>query len=137
MKARGSISKRFNSIVDQFLNNGFSEGFSIPAINHDEDDHNYYLKLITPGLKKEELNLRLNDCILTVYANEPEMEAKKHKSFSYKDACRQFFNRSFVVPGNININAIRAKFKDGVLNITLPKKSSYSRWFEPKDLAIE
>lgn len=133
-----SISKRFNSIVDHFLTNGFSEGFSIPAINHNEDDKNYYLELITPGLKKEELNLRLNDCILTVYTKDESLnEGKKPKHFSYKEACKQFFNRSFIVPGNINIDGVKAVFNDGVLSIILPKKNSYTKWFDPKDLAIE
>lgn len=128
-------AKRFRSMVDQFLTNGFPEGFSISAMKHHEDDKNYYLELITPGVKKEELKLRLNDCILTVYTDQQAKEEKPRKS-THKTFCERIFNRSFIVPGNININAIRAIFTEGVLNITLPKRNSHAR-FEPRDLLVE
>lgn len=128
-------AKRFRSMVDQFLTNGFSEGFSISAMKHHEDDKNYYLELITPGVKKEDLKLRLNDCILTVYTDQ-EAEEQKRKKSAHKTFCQRIFNKSFIVPGNININAIKAIFTEGVLNITLPKRNSHSR-FEPRDLVVE
>lgn len=127
-------AKRFRSMVDQFLTNGFSEGFSISAMKHHEDDKNYYLELITPGVKKEDLKLRLNDCILTVYTDEDKPKPKKQAP--HKTLCQRIFNKSFIVPGNININAIKAIFTDGVLNITLPKRNSHTR-FEPRDLMVE
>lgn len=129
-------AKRFRSIVDQFLTNGFSEGFSISAMKHHEDEKNYYLELITPGVKKEDLKLRLNDCILTVYTSEAAEQQKSKKQQTHKSLCQRIFNRSFIVPGNININAIKAIFREGVLNITLPKRNSHTR-FEPRDLLVE
>lgn len=132
------LGDRFNSMIDKFLTNSFSEGFSIPAMTHNEDDKNYYLKLITPGLKKEDIRLKLNDCILTVYSecNPVTKTRKKQQQQPYRELCDHLFNRSFIVPGNINVNMVRANFKDGVLNVIMPKRNSQAR-SEPMDLVIE
>jgi HSP20 family protein len=95
---------------------------SMPAVNIREDDKEFVLDLAIPGIDKKDLKIDINEDLLTISSetkdeNEESKDGYKRKEFSYSSFCR-----SFQIPENVNKESIEANYKDGVLNVTLPKK---------------
>ena len=88
-----------------------------------ETDTSYELDIDLPGFKKEEVNLELKDGYLTIQAakgldkEEPEKKGKYIRQERYAGAC----SRSFYVGEHVEPEDIRAKFENGILQISLPK----------------
>jgi HSP20 family protein len=101
------------------LSNGTS---SAPSVNISENDKNYVLDFAIPGIDKKNLNIEMNEGVLTISSevkNESE-ESKngyKRKEFSYSS-----FSRSFYIPEDVNTEKIEASYKDGILSVALPKQ---------------
>jgi HSP20 family protein len=110
----GSSIDRFGSMFDEFF--GGAPGFSQPAADLYEDEHNYYARFELPGLKKDDVDLELENSVLTISSVNVE---KSDQSES-----RMSFQRSISVPDGVNLEAVTAALKDGVLTVTLPKAES-------------
>jgi HSP20 family protein len=122
-----TISRRTYS---PFLSNLFDDDFfpvltsrtsSMPAVNIKEDEKNYTLELAIPGMDKKDLKIDINEDVLTISSetkneSEEEKDGYKRKEFSYSTFCRSFY-----IPENVNRDKIGASYKDGILNIELPK----------------
>ncbi|PXA03583.1 Hsp20/alpha crystallin family protein [Coraliomargarita sinensis] len=107
----GSSIDRFGSIFDDFF--GGTTGFAQPAADLYEDEHNYYARFELPGMKKNEVDLELENSVLTISSVSVE---KSDESES-----RASFQRSISVPDGVDLDAVSAAMKDGVLTVTLPK----------------
>jgi HSP20 family protein len=95
---------------------------SMPAVNIKEDEKSYNLDLAIPGIDKKDLKLDINEDVLMISSetkNETDenKDGYKRKEFSYSS-----FSRSFYIPENVNREKISASYKDGILNIELPKQ---------------
>lgn len=114
----------FGKEVFDFNPNNFAK--TTPAVNVKEDDNQFTVEVAAPGLQKENFKVELNDGILIIAAEtktettETDSKSKfTHKEFSYTN-----FKRSFTVEEDtIDTENIEAKYENGVLNITLPKKA--------------
>lgn len=92
-----------------------------PAANVREDDKFFAVELSLPGFEKEEISMKLEKDILTISAGRPskEQEVKyTYNEFGYKAK----YSRSFILPENIDTDAIKAEYRNGILTVTLPKK---------------
>src|SRR5450759_3925541 len=95
---------------------------SMPAVNIREDEKNYVLDLAIPGIDKKDLNIEMNEDVLTISSeikNESEetSDGYTRKQFSYATFCRSFY-----IPENVNREKIDANYKDGILSVSLPKQ---------------
>lgn len=107
----GSSLDRFNSIFDDFF--ATAPGFNQPAADLYEDEGNYYARFELPGLKKKDVDLELENSVLTISS------VKKEKSDD-SESCVSF-QRSISVPDGVNLEAVSAALEDGVLSVTMPK----------------
>ncbi len=117
---------RFNDIdrwFDQALGN-FNFGPSLydqgrrlnrltPAADLYEDDNNFYARIELPGVKKKEIDVKLENAVLTISGNRKSTENEGEQSLS--------FNRSLSIPDGIQGDKIKATYEDGILTVTLPK----------------
>jgi len=94
----------------------------IPKIDISEDEKNIYLEAELPGVKKEDLKIKLEDNKLTV--------SGEKKNLTENDKSRRFFNRErifgtfekvFTVQTEINQDNIKAEFENGVLSVAIEK----------------
>jgi len=111
-----------NLFDDDFFSGLTSRTSSMPAVNIREDEKNYFLDLAIPGIDKKDLKIDINEDVLTISSevkseNEENRDGYKRKEFSYSSFCRSFY-----IPENANKEKIEANYKDGVLNVTLPKE---------------
>ncbi|MBX2872515.1 MAG: Hsp20/alpha crystallin family protein [Saprospiraceae bacterium] len=106
---------------DDFIN-GWRTGRNLPAVNIAETKEAYSLEVAAPGLKKEDFKITVEKWLMRISGeNQSETEEEKdnyqRREFSY-----QSFHRSFWLPENANPDVIRAKYEDGLLLITIPKR---------------
>ncbi|WP_336518405.1 Hsp20/alpha crystallin family protein [Pollutibacter soli] len=119
--------KPWNELYD---NDSFFGPLSkIPAVNITEHKHEYLVALAAPGMKKEDFKIDMDGNILTISSEKEETKEEKEKKFTRKEYNYSSFSRSFTVPEEIIREKIEARYENGILNISLPRKD------EPKKAA--
>jgi len=89
-----------------------------------ETDEEYILKVELPGLEKDDVQISLEQNVLTIRGEKKEEDVRENESFHKKEIRYGWFERSFNLPGDINEKKINAKMKNGVLTIRVPKEES-------------
>ena len=118
----------FNRMFSDFFENefpfnkGYSEQGKLPAVNISESESEFHIELSVAGFKKSEIQLAVEENVLSVTGEKSENTTETTKKFSRKEFTFQNFKRSFNLPESVNQDKIEAKFEDGILKIELPKK---------------
>lgn len=103
----------------------FQGTVAAPQIKVDvtEDDNAYVVKAEIPGVKKEDIHLSMDGSLLSISA-EVKMETEKKEGNKVIHSERYFgqVSRSFTLDKEVDLAAATAKYSDGVLEATLPKK---------------
>ncbi|MBR3001225.1 MAG: Hsp20/alpha crystallin family protein [Oscillospiraceae bacterium] len=104
---------------------------------HEQDDH-YDVDIDLPGFKKDEIKIELDNGYLTVNASKGlDKEEKNDKGkLIRQERYSGSMQRSFYVGENVTEEDIKAKFEDGVLMLTVPKKDA-PKLPEKKTICIE
>jgi HSP20 family protein len=133
-----TLQDRMNRLFnEQFANLGSEEslavGSFVPAVDVYEDEHAIQLKFEVPGLDEKDIDIRLENNLLTV-KGERKFE-KETKEENYRRVERRYgtFTRSFTLPNTVSSENVHAGYDKGVLNISLPKKEAA----KPKQIKIE
>jgi len=122
-----TLNNRFNRLFDDpFLRVGRMEDDTVmglwnPAVDLYEKDNHYMIKAELPGVDKKHIKIDLKDRLLTLsgertYDNEVNEENYYRRERSYGK-----FQRAFTLPVEVDSDKIKAEFKDGVLQIEVPK----------------
>lgn len=102
-----------------------SEMFTVadwaPSVDISETDKAYLIKAEIPEVKKEDVKVILQNGMLTIQGERKMEKEEKGKKFHCIERCYGSFSRSFSVPDDADENAVKADFKDGMLNVTLGK----------------
>jgi len=110
---------------------------TIPAVNIKETKDDYMVSLAVPGMKKEDFNIDLEGLILTVSCEKEEKFDEKELVFNRKEFNFFSFSRSFTLPEEVKMELIQAKYEDGVLKLTLPKKEESKKLLLKKHIDIK
>jgi len=94
----------------------------LPKLNISETDNKYYIEAELPGVKQNDLELKLDNNILVIKGKTEESKESKERNYFMRERYYGSFQRSLTLPNNINENDITANFKDGILNIEITKK---------------
>ncbi len=122
-----TLPGRFNRFFDDpFFRVGPMEDDAVmdmwnPAVDLYEKDDHYMIKAELPGVNKDDIKIDLKDRLLTLsgertYDNEVNEENYHRREMSYGK-----FQRAFTLPADVDSDKIKAEFKDGVLQIEVPK----------------
>lgn len=115
---------------DAFSKNFFekqSRIFNTPAVNIKEREKSFELELAVPGMDKKDFKIELKDGSITISAkHENKVEETNEKErYSRREFSYQSFSRSFVLAEDlVDTEAIQAKYENGILNVSIPKKSN-------------
>jgi HSP20 family protein len=94
-----------------------------PVANIAETDGEFVIKAELPEVKKEDVKVTVENGVITISGERKyEQEHKDEKTHRIESYYGQF-SRSFSVPESVDVAAIRAETKDGVLKVRLPKKA--------------
>ncbi|APG59998.1 Hsp20/alpha crystallin family protein [Christiangramia salexigens] len=99
-------------------------GTSIPAVNIKETDEGFNVEVAAPGKAKEDFNIELDNDVLTISSeSKKENESTDEKGrFTRREFSYSSFKRAFSLPESVETTKISASYKNGVLEISLPKK---------------
>ena len=89
-----------------------------------ETDENFEMDMDLPGFKKDQINVKLEDGYLTISAakdQETEKKGRKGKIIRQERYCGSM-QRSFYVGDAVKVEDVKARFEDGVLSLSIPKK---------------
>ncbi|NPA87138.1 Hsp20/alpha crystallin family protein [Caminibacter pacificus] len=93
-----------------------------PAVNEKVDEKGYYLEIDLPGVKKENIEISVNDGVLTI-SGERKLEKKEEgENYTRIESFFGRFERAFKLPADADLDNIEAKYEDGVLKVFIPKK---------------
>src|ERR1700753_122677 len=135
------LQKGLNSIFNEFVRPGIvndedgegrAAGF-VPAVDVYEDEKKIVLKLEVPGVKLEDLDIRLENQRLTVKGERRFEGEEKAENFHRIERRFGSFVRSFTLPQTVDTEAVNAAYDSGVLTISLAKKAEA----QPKQVKIE
>lgn len=110
---------------DRFLTNTwFEREFtqSFPALNIKESTKDFAIELAAPGYKKSDFKVTSEEGVLTISAEKKEEKNEEKKHFTRKEFSYESFSRSLQLPENSLPEKIDAKYEDGILKLSLPKK---------------
>lgn len=135
-------NQNFSNEIDRFFGDFWRSDFPVffseremtwtPRMDVKESEDAYILHADLPGLKQDEVKITLNDHVLTISGERKHADEKKNEKYHFIERAYGSFQRSFSLPSSINGEKIKAEYKEGVLNITLPK----SEESKPKEIAI-
>jgi HSP20 family protein len=127
-----ALKKRstFPSLFDEFFSGDVFPGFFLdfdkrmatPAVNVIESKDDYRIEVAAPGLDKADFRINIENNILTISSEKEEKQEEKDEHFMRREFNYSSFTRSFTLPESVEADKIIAKHKDGVLNVTIPKK---------------
>lgn len=92
-----------------------------PDIDLYEDQNEIVVKAELPGMTKDDIQISLNDNILTIRGEKKKEEEDQGKDYYRSERVYGAFVRSLALPAEINPDKVRATFRNGVLEIRLPK----------------
>ncbi len=95
-----------------------------PSVDISETAAAYLIKGEIPGVKKEDVKVTLQDGVLTIQGERKMEKEEKGRKFHCIERSYGSFMRSFCVPNDADESAVKAEFKDGMLNVTLPKSAT-------------
>ena len=134
VKSNGTLFPAMPSLFDDFLskdlfdwsnNNWRSSGATLPSVNVSETNDNFAIEVAAPGMKRDDFKVELDNNVLTISSelsdNKEEKDNEGH--YSRREFSYQSFQRSFALPENkVEGEKISARYTDGILHITVPKK---------------
>ncbi|RJP24231.1 MAG: Hsp20/alpha crystallin family protein [Candidatus Abyssobacteria bacterium SURF_5] len=104
--------------VPDFFQNG---GAWHPAVDMLEDNDTVFVKMDLPGLSKDDINISFDGHILSITGVRKEEEMKEGASYRSRERFTGEFHRYIHIPAEISSDKLAATFKDGVLEVSLPK----------------
>lgn len=110
-----------------------AEDYFAPAIDVSENKKEYLFSVDAPGVKEKDINISVTGHQLSI-SGERRRESEEKSEKSYRSE-RFFgrFERSFMLPEEVNTDQIEASFRDGVLEVRVPKVEAA----QPKTIAIK
>lgn len=123
------VSTRLNRIFGRSLARSESSNEMLtvadwaPSVDISETDAEYLIKGEIPGVKKGDVEITIQDGMLTIKGERKQEKEEKSKKFHRIECSYGSFMRSFRMPDDADESKVRAKFEDGVINVTLPKSA--------------
>ncbi len=112
-----------NELMDWDYSNFSSTNTSLPAVNVKETDDDFVIEVAAPGMDKNDFKVNFKNNVLTISSEKKNETEEKKESYTRREFSYQSFQRSFTVAENAVIgDKISAKYDNGILHITLPKR---------------
>ena len=93
----------------------------LPAVDIVETEDAFVATADLPGLKKDDIDVSLEDSVLTVSGERRFEKDDEHANYRRVERAYGTFRRSFTLPRGVDATKVEAKFEDGVLTLTMPK----------------
>ena len=139
------FSNQYPSLFDRFLNNDFldwsNRNFSasnatLPSVNIKESGEAIEVNMAIPGITKDDFKIELKNDVLTITSEkQSENDTDESQQYAKMEYNYQSFSRSFTLPHTADSDKIAAKYNNGILEVTIPKKEE-AKPKAPKQIEI-
>ena len=120
-----SLMTDFDRIFDSMFTHDLPQFSSTKswmlAVDVNETETEFFLSADMPGLDKKDISVDIHDGVITIKGERVIDNEKSTDGYRIRERQLGSFNRSFRLPDNVNEDKVAAKFKNGVLKVTLPK----------------
>ncbi len=130
-----ALAEQFNKVLQNTKEEESKDLAFIPVVNTREADDAYYIEVELPGVKKEDINIDVNENTLTISGERKIKEEHKDDVFYKVESYYGKFERNFELPEDADLDNIEAKFENGVLEIKIPKVVKVEN--KPKKIEIK
>lgn len=104
-----------------------------PTVDIAETAEEFQIKAELPEVKKEDVKVAVDNGILRIEGERKQEKEEKGKKFHRVERSYGSFLRTFTLPDNVDASSVRAEFKEGILNVRLPKREQA----KPKAIEIK
>jgi HSP20 family protein len=139
LKSAREFSKSYDE-VDRFINSFFgspvlrSNGSSfVPAVDVQETQDAYLFRADLPGVAQKDIKVSVMGDTLNVSGERRQETTEKDGSYHRVERVSGSFERSFTLPAPVRADQVKASYKDGVLEITVPKAEEA----KPREIEIK
>ena len=123
-----ALQREMNRVFDDFFrgvdlspfDRVGSYGSFTPSIDVRQDDKEVLIKAELPGLDEKDVEVTLTEDTLTIRGEKKEEKEEKEKGYWHHETRYGSFHRSIALPAGINTDKADARFKNGVLTVSLP-----------------
>jgi HSP20 family protein len=126
------MNRLFDSSLRRMSGRSVNGGF-LPDCDIVEEKEHLLIRLDLPGLRKEDVNVTLQEGVLTIKGERKTEAASKEATWYLRERDAGSFTRTIDLPVAVNAGKIDAHFRDGVLEITLPKTEEA----KPKQIEVK
>lgn len=117
------FNRIFSGAMPRFLSNEESLGGAwSPQVDIYEDQNGIVLEADLPGMKSGDFNLSIENFKLTLTGERKFEKEKKSENWHRVERSYGSFTRTFSLPSTVNVDEVKAEFRDGVLTVSLPKR---------------
>jgi HSP20 family protein len=122
-----SMQREMNRMFDSLFHSGLPDETALPpttwspAVDIAEHDDGYVVKMEIPGVDKNDVKITMQDNTLTVRGEKKQERESRGSNYHRVERSFGAFQRSFTLSSSVKPEKIDASFKDGILNIELPK----------------
>ena len=114
------LSPRIWDFDSDFFDMDFA--MQVPTVNIMENDKDFKINMAAPGMEKKDFKISLENGMLMISAEKKEESREEKENFARREFSYNSFSRSFRIPDNCLPDKIDAKYDNGLLLLTLPKK---------------
>jgi HSP20 family protein len=129
--ALNELNRYFDSyFVDSILSPEEKVLYYSPAVDIQETENNYIMKMELPGFNEKNIEVKVDGPYLSIASKTEEEKKKKNEEeekYILRERGNTTFNRSFQLPGNADTQAVSAAFKDGILSLKIEKRAGSER----------
>lgn len=127
------LKRRIPTLLSDFFDEPFSTSVADwfgdrlwisrqPRVNIDEKNEQFDIEVAAPGMKKEDFHITCDNGLLTIKAEREEKKEEKQRNYTRREYNYNSFSRSFTLPENVKSEEVSAKYDNGILRVTVPKK---------------
>src|SRR6201988_1527186 len=132
-----TLQNRMNSLFQEYNrgnneNETLSTAAFVPAVDIYEDEHKIVLKLEVPGMKQEDLDIQVENNVLSIRGERKFEKEEKEENFHRIERRYGSFYRAFTIPNTVNPDSVKADYDAGALRIQLEKRAEA----KPKQIKV-
>jgi HSP20 family protein len=130
-----ALQNRMNRLFEEQYGHGeesMTTGAFVPPVDVYEDEHSIQLKLEAPGIDEKDLDIKVENNVLTVSGERKLENEEKQENFHRVERRYGSFSRSFTLPNTVSTDDIQADYNSGVLKIRLAKRAEA----KPKQIKV-
>lgn len=116
------MDKWVNSFFTNYSEKSDNSNFRKPVVDIQNLDKEYVVEAELPGLSEKEIDVKVEENLLTISSVRDEVKENEDKKWLIKERKNSSFKRSFYLPKDADVKKIKASYKDGVLTLNIEKR---------------